>query len=281
MDHRIALSGLAMMVVLWASGSFAANASNSACLECHDSGEAMLGFLHDANNAQCVDCHGESAEHADRPRNAPTITFDKWGDGELLNATCLGCHDNETRVHWESGVHGDANVSCAGCHSVHEKRDAVLVDRMQMEVCVDCHKGLVAQFDYPSHHPVEEGATKCSNCHATHGSANESSLTRSSVTETCVSCHDEKRGPFLFEHDPVTEDCGLCHKPHGSILPSLLTSRPPFLCQQCHMAAGHPSRLPDGTALNLNDTNLRGKGCVNCHSQVHGSNHPSGARLTR
>jgi hypothetical protein len=26
---------------------------------------------------------------------------------------------------------------------------------------------------------------------------------------------------------------------------------------------------------------LLGKGCVNCHSQVHGTNHPSGARLTR
>jgi hypothetical protein len=26
---------------------------------------------------------------------------------------------------------------------------------------------------------------------------------------------------------------------------------------------------------------MLGKNCLNCHSQVHGSNHPSGARLTR
>jgi hypothetical protein len=27
--------------------------------------------------------------------------------------------------------------------------------------------------------------------------------------------------------------------------------------------------------------NVLGKNCLNCHGQVHGSNHPSGARLTR
>jgi hypothetical protein len=26
---------------------------------------------------------------------------------------------------------------------------------------------------------------------------------------------------------------------------------------------------------------MLGKNCLNCHSQIHGSNHPSGARLTR
>jgi hypothetical protein len=35
--------------------------------------------------------------------------------------------------------------------------------------------------------------------------------------------------------------------------------------------------LPDRQA----NQNLLGKNCMNCHSQVHGSNHPSGARMTR
>ena len=29
------------------------------------------------------------------------------------------------------------------------------------------------------------------------------------------------------------------------------------------------------------DTRLVNRGCVNCHSQIHGSNHPSGARFHR
>jgi hypothetical protein len=61
--------------------------------------------------------------------------------------------------------------------------------------------------------------------------------------------------------------------------------RGPLLCQSCHSQQGHqsfsygPSGLPGGggptvTALALGN-------CMNCHSQVHGSNHPSGSTLTR
>ena len=51
----------------------------------------------------------------------------------------------------------------------------------------------------------------------------------------------------------MAEDCSLCHTPHGSVRPALLTKTPPLLCQQCHSAAGHPSvartanSLPGGT----------------------------------
>ncbi|MEP1595023.1 MAG: cytochrome c3 family protein, partial [Halieaceae bacterium] len=104
-----------------------------------------------------------------------------------------------------------------------------------------------------------------------------------SVNDNCFSCHQEKRGPFLWEHPPAAEDCSLCHRPHGSVHPRLLTARGPAQCQQCHAAAFHPSLpygtegLPGGSA----NQNVLGKNCMNCHSQVHGSNHPSGARLTR
>ena len=47
------------------------------------------------------------------------------------------------------------------------------------------------------------------------------------------------------EHQPVTEDCSHCHRPHGSVHPRLLKARGPALCQQCHSAAFHPS-LPYG-----------------------------------
>ena len=90
-------------------------------------------------------------------------------------------------------------------------------------------------------------------------------------------------GAARWEHDPVAEDCSLCHRPHGSVNDRLMTTRGPASCQQCHAAAFHPSvpygseGLPSGSA----NQNLLGKNCLNCHSQIHGSNHPSGARLTR
>ena len=108
-------------------------------------------------------------------------------------------------------------------------------------------------------------------------------LAKQSLNQTCYSCHAEKRGPVLWEHAPVSEDCSLCHAPHGSVHMALLKKPAPLLCQQCHSPAGHPSvaytaqGLPSGTPSGF----LLAGSCANCHTQVHGSNHPSGARLMR
>ena len=128
----------------------------------------------------------------------------------------------------------------------------------------------------------------CSDCHNPHGSTNPSMLTGATVNQTCFGCHAEKRGPLLWEHAPVVEDCGLCHTPHGSVRPALLTKSPPLLCQQCHSVAGHPAvartgaALPNGAgATSGGAVFLLAGSCTNCHSQVHGSNHPSGSKLMR
>ena len=269
---------LSMLLMLVSRG---VEASNSECLSCHEKKDTMLSFFHEANGVQCTDCHGPSKEHMKHPRNAPTVVFTDNGPGDQLNGACLKCHNNSGRVHWASGAHGDANVACVACHDVHVHKDKVLSPETQPAVCYKCHQDVRAQLNYPTHHPVNEGKVSCTSCHNPHGSSTDAQLVKSSIVDTCTSCHHDKRGPFLFEHDPVTENCDLCHTPHGSVLPSMLKARPPFLCQQCHIAANHPSRLPDGTALATDDPNVMAKGCVNCHSQIHGSNSPSGARLTR
>jgi DmsE family decaheme c-type cytochrome len=127
------------------------------------------------------------------------------------------------------------------------------------------------------------GKMACSDCHDVHDGSNDFLLAADSVNENCYECHAEKRGPFLWEHAPVTEDCTLCHQPHGSNHPALLIRRPPLLCQQCHSAAGHPSMALTGDDLADGPTAsfLLARSCMNCHSQVHGSNHPSGASQIR
>jgi DmsE family decaheme c-type cytochrome len=104
------------------------------------------------------------------------------------------------------------------------------------------------------------------------------------VNETCYTCHMEKRGPLLWEHQPVRENCLTCHTPHGSTQARLLVQRPPYLCQDCHANSGHQAQpmagqnLPGQIAANFR---LMAQGCVNCHSQIHGSNSPNGTFLTR
>ena len=64
-----------------------------------------------------------------------------------------------------------------------------------------------------------------------HGSVGPALAKRDSTNETCYTCHAEKRGPFVNQHQPVAENCAICHNPHGSIIAGMLVSRPPMLCQ--------------------------------------------------
>jgi nitrate/TMAO reductase-like tetraheme cytochrome c subunit len=64
----------------------------------------------------------------------------------------------------------------------------------------------------------------------------------------------------------------------------MLKARMPYLCEQCHQTTNHSNTAYSGASIApTSATALRvlGNSCVNCHSKVHGSNHPSGARLQR
>ena len=70
--------------------------------------------------------------------------------------------------------------------------------------------------------------------------------------------------------------------PHGSNHLVLLRGRVPQLCQECHLSVYHPSTAYTGPRPPFAaDFHVVEKGCLNCHSEVHGSNHPSGARWMR
>jgi predicted CXXCH cytochrome family protein len=87
---------------------------------------------------------------------------------------------------------------------------------------------------------------------------------------------------MLWEHTPVRESCATCHDPHGSSNDRMLNVRMPMLCQRCHVATRHPASVYDNAAITTAKSNrMFGRSCVNCHSNVHGSNHPSGQFFMR
>ena len=155
----------------------------------------------------------------------------------------------------------------------------------QTELCATCHRLQVAKTERAvAHMPVREGKMSCSSCHNPHGSiSNVKNLkTGSSVSELCISCHTEMRGPVLWEHAPVRENCATCHDPHGSSNDRMLVVRMPMLCQRCHVATKHPATLYDKDEITTNKSNrMFGRSCVNCHANIHGSNHPSGQFFMR
>lgn len=272
-----------------------------ACLKCHDDPK-VTGVLHTAHMVKadgrtrvaemgCQNCHGDSAAHVARigpsgVRPPPSHVFSgpNISSVEVRNEVCSGCHQGGTALHWVGSQHAAADVACTSCHTSHAVQDAVLAKASQAQVCFGCHADRRADALKPSHHPVLEGRMACGDCHNPHGSLGPNLLRAATVNDTCLTCHDEKRGPFLFEHAPVQEQCTICHTPHGSVQASLLRQRPPYLCQDCHDSSTHNSQpfsganLPGGA---LPGRQLVLRGCLNCHSAIHGSNHPSGVRLER
>ncbi|NQV68815.1 MAG: DmsE family decaheme c-type cytochrome [Pseudohongiella sp.] len=236
----------------------------------------------------CESCHGASPNHVSALQS-PTVVFGAGGglfassSVEAQNQACLSCHQTEDRVLWAASVHESADLACVSCHTIHPGPNATGSLLPDIDTCMSCHLEKRSQLNRRSHHPLKEGLMTCADCHNPHGSNAESLLAKSTVNETCTTCHTEKRGPFLWEHQPVSEDCTTCHNPHGTTQASMLSVRPPFLCQGCHSEAYHPSTVYSGDDIPVVGAaqQLLGSACTNCHTEVHGSNHPSGSRLTR
>jgi DmsE family decaheme c-type cytochrome len=288
-------------------------AGDAVCTACHDESEsrpilAMYKTRHgikaDSRVPGCQSCHGPSAAHVrniggtGEHRTPPDVTFGlhAHSDARTQGAVCLGCHVGGKQAQWPGSEHESRDIPCAGCHTVHAAMDPVMTKATQPDVCFTCHKTQRSQTHLISTHPLAAGTMACSDCHNPHGSSGPHLLAGNSVNETCYTCHAEKRGPFLWEHAPVSDECTNCHTPHGSTAAPLLKARVPWLCQECHSGdhgnqVNSAANLQDGALTTVNGINplanaaaraqLTARACLNCHVLIHGSNHPAGAKFQR
>ncbi|HVS01876.1 MAG TPA: DmsE family decaheme c-type cytochrome [Thermoanaerobaculia bacterium] len=262
------------------------------CLGCHDTLDATLartphGSRHflEIGVHGCETCHGPGSVHVEDPDvEAHQPSLERLS-AQQQTAVCRSCHDGREQFFWEGSKHARRDLSCLTCHSIHsaQSNDGQLRLASDVEQCATCHKDVRAETWKSSHHPIREGKITCADCHNPHGGPAEKMVRADSVNDLCYSCHTEKRGPFLWEHAPVRESCLTCHTPHGSNHAKLQRVAVPYLCQQCHANTRHPSTLYDARNLPTEgptaSNRLVERGCVNCHSAVHGSNHPSSPYL--
>lgn len=267
------------------------------CRDCHEDafgpfGKTRMGrlFLKHPRNAWerqgCEGCHGPGKAHVEAGGGKGVggmISFAKDDPTSVSerNAICLRCHQKKARLFWEGSPHDNRDVACTNCHVVMKQvsNQKQLAKPTVIEVCRQCHLRQAASQMFFSHMPLREGKMDCASCHNPHGTVAEKLLKANSLNDVCYQCHADKRGPFLWEHPPVSESCANCHAVHGSNHEQMLKVPKPRLCQQCHIEARHPTEAHAEPPLP--DKFVAFRGCVNCHYNLHGSNHPSGYRFTR
>ena len=265
----------------------------------------------------CESCHGPGKAHSEAEEKAAGDAAKQAAGAKLIfsfnanpkenSARCLRCHiTGKSQDFFAQSLHAAAGVSCIDCHVAHPvelakagkpqlqfaqqqffsvprlNKEAVwrtdgMLKEPETELCFSCHRTVQAQFALPEHHRVPEGFMKCTDCHTPHGTMNHFQLNQANW-ESCVKCHVEKRGPFVYEHAVVRVDgCTACHTPHGSVNNFLLKRREQrLLCLQCHtvvhttapIAGWHgQANVPHGR-LGFQTSG----DCTRCHVAIHGSN---------
>jgi DmsE family decaheme c-type cytochrome len=270
------------------------------CKECHE--DYYKGFIRSIhgkkavsgspfNREGCESCHGPGAQHVEKGggKGVAIFSFDRRTDANTKSSKCLACHEElRTLAYWRMSRHKSGDVSCDNCHSIHTGGEKLSLKARDPDLCFGCHKNIRAQTNKQSHHPINVLAypariskVKCSDCHNPHGSFSlKGMINADSVNELCYKCHAEKRGPYAWEHPPVTENCLNCHEIHGSNHANLLTRKVPLLCQSCHNEGTHPIRPYTnlhsfGGPATSGKNRFFARSCLNCHSNIHGSNNPA------
>jgi predicted CXXCH cytochrome family protein len=271
------------------------------CTTCHS--EIATSFRHAFHAQQgvdCEECHGPGSLHVQSGGDKSKIISFSHRSATEANGVCLSCHAKDAKLrNWVAGPHASNAVRCTECHQTHAYgtksaspkeasfnlmtpgrvgavEDLVPEAKVMMQprwqandACLKCHETQRGQMSLPYHHPLREGKMGCGDCHDPHGGASGNNLRMANTNQLCLSCHAQYRGPFAYQHPPVSENCMLCHTAHGSPNTNLLSVSEPALCLQCH--AGHH----DGGGLPLTDR------CTNCHGSIHGTDTPTPSGGTR
>ena len=265
------------------------------CASCHE--DEPKSFAHNPHNhpiaapkgqkwdatARCQSCHGEATKHMESSgEDKSDLRVFKTSNAYDF---CTTCHrESQAHASFRTGIHANSEtVSCATCHSIHhaDAKTAHLNTKPTHDLCQSCHPSVAAMLrEKPFTHRPVNNVMECTSCHDPHGRQGRESLKLTRAGELpCLSCHSEKRGPFVFEHPPALASdgataCLKCHEPHGSSNPKMLVrSQVQQVCLECHSQIPIGSTTMGSQPPSFHNIALpRYRNCTTCHVAVHGSN---------
>jgi DmsE family decaheme c-type cytochrome len=266
----------------------------SASFERDEMNDAVARYLSSPRSAESDGGEGRPAPvrtaEAAPPPDDSAPSADRTYVGQK---TCEGCHTQEA-ANWAHTIHASVFTlnprdpieakGCEACHGPgsahvanpsdistiisfsHKSRTPVAQQNAQ---CLSCHQGGQRIFWHGSIH--ENNNLACSDCHNPMANFASHGLTaRTSINETCFSCHKVQRADFnKRSHMPLPEgkiSCTDCHNPHGSTTePLLKADSVNEVCYGCHAEKRGPFLFEHAPVR---------ENCLNCHTP-HGSNFES------
>jgi predicted CXXCH cytochrome family protein len=217
-----------------------------------------------AGTETCVTCHTDQPVHGPHARVVDARA-------PMAKQGCESCH-GPGKAHADAG--GDPELMRAFREMSPDDVNST---------CTTCHnRSDHAMWDGSSH---QARNLTCTTCHSVHAPKSETAqLVKATPMQVCADCHRDKVAKVdRSGHMPVREGkmtCATCHDPHGSANERMLVQKQPFMCQRCHSHQRHPGTLYDNRVVGTSNR-IFARSCVTCHSQVHGTNHPSGHFLLR
>lgn len=237
--------------------------------DCHLE-QTSYTFLHGPTAADfCRGCHA----YLDESKH----TFELKSKGA---EQCNFCHMGKTNLGGLIVHEPVVKEKCRGCHDPHgSNRRYLLSEFNNREMCAACHGDLL-EGRSKLHNPSDQG--DCLDCHRAHSSMHENLLI-DDWGQMCRECHQplfatiagavlantpseadsplKKLDPPLL-HEPVADDCGVCHDPHGSNHDFLLTDSPFQLCATCHEEV---SEIAENSVMSHSIV-YEERACLNCHA---------------
>jgi predicted CXXCH cytochrome family protein len=264
------------------------------CRECHSS-LINQKVVHVAAAEECENCHTSNGNQ--HPKQG-TKGFELV---EKVPALCFMCHEKNSKVN----IHPPYADDCTACHETHSADVAKLLVQKTPELCYNCHDMETSIKKAKVVHKAVTDGKGCSNCHSPHASSQEKLMLKAGK-EMCLECHNKvitsgnqtfaniglmlKKGNTV--HSVIESDgCVVCHSPHISENPLLLTAAFPAgtytsaksqnfeLCFNCHdQELLTAVTTTSATAFRNGSQNLhflhingeKGRNCTVCHN-VHGS----------
>ena len=203
---------------------------------------------------------------------APTPVADQ-------DESCVACHRGDLSG-WHGGTHDSADVGCAACHRVHVAQDPMSNPRRRQTPASPATRasGSTSKNHTATRSPRDGRLQHLPRAARLRGHRQPAPADRQRKLLRRVSRREARTLPL---RTPAGSR-GLRPVPRAArcIHPAMLTRRTPAL-PAVSLADGSPGiistpgGLPGGSPSPL----LLAGNCLNCHSQVHGSNHPSGVTL--